>query len=546
MAAKKKNFAAPPAALVSTTPAADSAQAAVVDLGDDPFPESIDMTRWLGRGIDHWVWATVGQLRAFLAGGTQTRASVLTYGRQTMPTFFDFLFETKASWTPQTLDRRNVEQFVGWLKGRPDWSDNTKRNKYTHWKSVLVGLRRRKLISADPAMFPRNPFAGSHIGQRGERSLSPGERARLAEAIRLDIIALHQGTFVGSDRDGLTVYVLALGMRTGMNTTPMLELRRDCLGPHPFMPNMRLIRGFKRRGNSTSMKAIRTTRIDDSPMSVPMDGVALFEKVLERTQALLPEAAAYNRDRVWLYRVDQSARRHAGEVASLHDKSLGVGIANLVDRHGLLDDDGNRLRVNLSRLRKTMENRLWRLSNGDLFTVSLIMGHDPKVAEQSYLQVTADMRRNATIVGEALPDMYRAGPTEQSRRKVIPIRLEKTPVGSCKDSLFGDMAPKDGSNHCADFISCFSCRSYALVGSPKDLHRLFSFYWFLVAERTRIASRDWSDHYAWVLAQIDAFTLSNFDRRIVEDAKALARVEPHRFWKNYQMQAEAQQNANGY
>lgn len=546
MAFKKKNFAAPAAALVSTTPAANDTQAAVVDLGDDPFPDSIDMTHWLGQRIDDWVWATVGQLRAFLAGGTQTRASVATYGRQGMPTFFDFLLGTGASCTPKTLDRRHVEQFIAWLKAKPDWTDSTRRNRYTHWKSVLVGLRRRKLIAADPAMFPKGPFVGASGGQRGERSLSPGERARLAEAIRLDIIALHQGTFVGSDRDGLTVYVLALGLRTGMNTTPMLELRRDCLGPHPFMPNMRLIRSFKRRGNSTSMKAIRTTRVDESPMSVPMDGVALFEKVLERTLVLLPDSAAHNRNRVWLYRVDEGAKRHAGEVVSLHDKSLETGIAHLVDRHGLVADDGSRLRLNMSRLRKTMENRLWRLSNGDLFTVSLIMGHDPKVAEQSYLQVTADMRRNATIVGEALPDMYRSGPTAQSRRKVIPIHLEKTPVGSCKDSLFGDMAPKDGTNHCADFISCFSCRSYALVGSPKDLHRLFSFYWFLTAERTRIASREWADHYAWVLAQIDAFTLSNFDQRIVEDAKALARVEPHKFWKNYQMQAEAQQNANGH
>ena len=47
------------------------------------------------------------------------------------------------------------------------------------------------------------------------------------------------------------------------------------------------------------------------------------------------------------------------------------------------------------------------MSNGDLFTVAAIMGHDPKVADQSYLSVTDEMRSNAVFVGEALPDTYR-------------------------------------------------------------------------------------------------------------------------------------------
>jgi hypothetical protein len=59
----------------------------------------------------------------------------------------------------------------------------------------------------------------------------------------------------------------------------------------------------------------------------------------------------------------------------------------IVKRHALLADDGKTLRVTLGRLRKTMENRLWKLSNGDLLAVSAVMGHSPQVADNHYLRL---------------------------------------------------------------------------------------------------------------------------------------------------------------
>lgn len=547
MASRRKNFIAPEAISVTSKPGADHGSHASVHVGESLIHngETVDLSSWLGKGFDEWVWASVTQLKAFISGGAQTQASVFTYGRQGMPSFFEFIESTKATFTPATMTPRHVGQFVAWLKDRPNWSPVTKRNRYTFVKSMLMGMRRRQVVSLGIEAFPHNPFPQASSRKIGETPLSPGERSKLAEAIRLDVIALHHGAFSGTECDGLTVYLLALGLRTGMNTTPMLELQRNAVGPHPFIPNMRLIRGLKRRGNSISRKALRTTRVDQAPISVPMDGVALLEKVLERTQPLLADAGPRRRDHVWLYRVGSTTTRHAGQVRSLNSALLAKGITNLVDRHELVDDEGARLRLNLSRLRKTMENRLWRLSNGDLFTVSLIMGHDQKVADQSYLRVTDDMRQDATIVGEALPAIYRDGATAQTGRNVTPIHLDNTPVGSCKDTLFGDMAPKDGHNHCARFVSCFNCRSYALVGSSEDLYRLFSFYWFLTIEITRIASQNWKEHFAWILSQIDAFTASNFDPQLVNQEKLRAKAAPHKFWKNYQKQALEGLTSNG-
>ncbi len=327
-------------------------------------------------------------------------------------------------------------------------------------------------------------------------------------------------------------FALALALRTGLNTTPLLELRRDCLKPHPFMPRMRLLETFKRRGNATQVKSLRYTRTELTPTSIPMDGVALLEHLLKRNEPLAAVAPPELRDAVWLYQ--PQAMAHRGKLTRLTEPALKRNIRGFVQRHSLVGDDGKPLELTMSRLRKTMENRLWQLSHGDLFTVAAIMGHDPKVADQSYLAVTPEMRANATIVGEALPDVYRTADTEAERKspgnQATREDFERTPVGRCKDSLNGDRAPRDGT-HCMDFLSCFGCRSYAIVGSREDLHRLFSFYWFLDGERQSIRSGDWREHFASVMSQIDSFTLDKFDNALVREAKESARCEPLKFWR---------------
>ncbi|TCS33108.1 hypothetical protein EDC30_11849 [Paucimonas lemoignei] len=363
--------------------------------------------------------------------------------------------------------------------------------------------------------------------------LSPNERIRLAEALKKDLIAIHKKEFKGTEGEALIVHALFLAMRTGMNTTPMLELRRDCLKPHPFMPNMMLVESFKRRGNATQLKSLRYSREEHLPISIPMDGVGVLRKVLELTEAVVVEASKNHQKRLWLYRSKKNQDR--GVVTVLTMSYMTQGILGLINRHCLHGDDGQPLGLSLSRLRKTLENRLWVLSNGDLFTVAAIMGHTPKIADSNYLVCTNEMRENATLLGEALPEIHRTGNAgDTNGKKVIPLNLQNTPVGSCKDSINGDKAPKNG-DHCDNFFSCFSCRSYAIVGSSEDLHRLFSFYWFLDLERDRARTNEWRERFLHTMQLIDAFTVEKFDAAMVASAKEKARIHPIKFWQSYTM-----------
>ena len=525
----RKHFGAPAPVEVSTTaPTAMATDSLVIDLPKNPSGlRALDLTPWLGKGFDAWVWATAGQLRAFLASKGVTTTTVVSYWNVGMRTFFKYLEASGVSSDPQALEPSHILSYIGWIKDHHDWAYGGQKVRYDYTKSVLSVLVRRKIVPAHEDLFPANPFPGVNARNKGANPLSPTERLRLVQALRGDIIAIHKGQFTRPDSAAIVVYLLALAIRTGANPTPLLEASRDCLREHPFLPNMKLLEMFKRRGNATKLASLRYSKAENGSLMIPMDGVALLRKALLLSESLIAEAKAAHQDRVWLYRTEDA--RTSGTVTVLTSRTLASGVADLIARHDLKGDDGQPLHLNLSRLRKTKEMRLWDLSGGDLIATAALMGHDPKVADIHYLACTQQMRENATFVGEAMPDIYRTGAAVQ---KVIPILPGKSPTGRCKDPYQGDKAPKNGEP-CDDFFSCFTCKSYAVVGSPEDLHRLFSFYWFLEREMNQARTQDWREEFRNTMNLIDRFTADKFDAQVVADAKARAKVEPLKFWASY-------------
>lgn len=532
----KKTFAAPAPVVVATTPPfeplQDEGNPLVIALPENPSGQrTIDLTPWLNQGIDAWVYACAGQLRAFLNGKSVVVTTVSYYWSGGLRNFFNFLVATHGPSEPAHLEPHAIRRFLGWLSER-GWAYGTQRGVYTQTKSVLVALIRRQVIPAQEGLFPANPFPGSNSRLKGEAPLSSEERVRVAKALRDDLIRCHKRKFDGPDSHALVVHLLAVAIRCGANPTPLLEAKRDCLQDHPFMPTMKRLILFKRRGKGTKVVQLRYSTQTDDSVSVAIDGVALVKNALAYSEQLQAEAKPEHRDRLWLYR---AAGWMSGNVVPLTHAMLPIGIAALIARHDLRGDDGAPLRLNLSRLRKTVEMRLFDLSGGDLIATAALMGHDPKVADMHYLTCTQQMRENATFVGEALPDVYR---NVGDARKVTPILPDKTPAGRCKDPYQGDKAPKDGTA-CDDFFACFSCTSYAITGSPDDLHRLFSFYFFLEREMRRARTEDWQAEFRHTMLLIDRFTADKFNVDVVAAARDRARTEPILFWAAYTLSEAA-------
>lgn len=536
--ARAKDYKAKTPAITIDLAADSDASGAIVALPPNPRNHNIiDLRPWLGHGFDDWVWAAATVLKARLHSGNYSVASIVSFAANGMKVFLPYLTGNQGGIVPSRpsdMTATDVVRYIAWLRLKyPNGS--TAKNYYSAFKSVLVGLMDYGFIDqSHDVLLPANPFPMNGATTRGETPLSQSEMERLAAALKLDLIAIHHGGFSGLDSEALVVLMLIVGMRSGINTTPLLEMKRDCLGPHPFMPNLMLVRTFKRRGKGAQLTSLRQTHIHDLAASIPMDGVAVLKMVLGMTQNLVAEAPDGIKDCVWLYRSSQRGDLK-GQTLCLNMGRVHENTKAIVHRHGLFADDGSVLRVTLGRLRKTMENRLWKLSDGDLLAVSAVMGHSPQVADSHYLHLDERTKaEGAKFIGEALPGKLRG-------HDLVP-----TPTGSCKDSLQGALAPKDGSTHCAEFTHCLGCPSYAIVGTVKDLHRLFSFQRFLMSEVGYYATDEWSEwrlHHQDLIARIDQIAYDNFIPEMVAQAKALAEKNPHSFWAIRMRQSQLSREA---
>ncbi|QHB28160.1 glyoxylate carboligase [Pseudomonas monteilii] len=496
----------------------------IIDLPINPRNHrQIDHSRYMGFGFDSWAVQSIFVIRALLQGGNFSVSTLIGYSVNGLRFFISFLRSSNLKAfpaAPNNLTKRHLECFISWLKLKyPNGS--TAKNYYTSFKSLVIALADYGFIEFDlNDLLPSGVFPNSAERTKDASPLSMGEMQRLLSALKVDLIAIHKDQFLGNGAEAMTVMLLIIAARSGINTTPLLEMSRDAMMPHPFVPNLRVINTVKRRGKGAQIKVIRQNNLIDKYNAIPLDGVAVLNKALEISEPLVALASTEISSCVWLYRSGQ--RGGENKVVTLRAGAVYISTKNICERHGLKSDKGERLHVTLSRLRKTMESRLWKLSGGDILEVSSVMGHSPAVADNHYLKMNDEIKmEGAAFVGECFTDKLRG------------ISITPTPPGGCKDTLYGAKAPKDGISHCEEFIHCLGCPSYAIVGALDDLYRLFSYQYFLQVELDYFIAEEWE---GWRKRQrayielVDEFTSRKFDSALVGQAKAKAQVSPHPFW----------------
>lgn len=496
---------------------------------------NFDFAPWYDAGIDTITYVCQRQIERFLKGqeGALSVATVVGYCTSGLRCFLDFcLLQAMALERELTLNDVNrslIDGFLGNLAGQT-LSTTGRKNYYTKTKAVLHALGRRGILplvaSGDDATFPRNPFPNVQRKGKSEKALSKRERQEFAAALRQAIkpIWINDTSPTG---DLLARALLVVALHTGRNATPLLEMGRNCLRPHPKDDTVFLVL-WKRRGYNTSKVAIRaeskTERVLEAMPSVRVNVERLIRRVMALTEPLDSEAPIELKGRVWLYR--SRAHGEAGQVTSLSTSTLEAGTTRLVAEYGLKDSDGNPLRINIARLRKTFANRIFELTDGDLATTSAALGNTPRVADQNYLAPSEDARPNWRFMGELL--------VEELLTATIGATYKENPLGRCADPENGQYAPKREGATCMNFMNCVRCKHYAVT--TEDLYKLFSFYFRIFSERSRMDKRRWAREFAHIPRLIDDYIIAEGLRRGtfkyagVEAAKERARVEPHPFW----------------
>ncbi|KGV21291.1 hypothetical protein [Burkholderia pseudomallei] len=169
---------------------------------------------------------------------------------------------------------------------------------------------------------------------------------------------------------------------------------------------------------------------------------------------------------------------------------------------------------------------MFELLDGDLAATAAAAGNSPSVVDRSYLEPGEEASKNWRFMGMTLVNELLTGTLGAT---------EKTPVARCSNTSHGEYAQKQDRSVCMSFLNCLRCRNLVVTGD--DLYRLFSFYWRILKERTRMDVKRWRRQLAHIVRLIEQDVIEQglrrkvFTRAMVDYERERARVDPHPFWK---------------
>ncbi|HHT0344205.1 TPA: hypothetical protein ACTW5G_005440 [Klebsiella variicola subsp. variicola] len=495
---------------------------------------SFDFSPWYGVGIDDITGEWQRQIERFLAGmdNQVSTTTVVNYCYIAGRNFLDFMAlssqSSKKEITLLDIDRNTINGFLHFLYQR-NISTLSQRAIYSACRSVLkaIGLRGKIKITLrgkpDLLTFPINPFPGSNRRARGESPLPQHQRLAFSIALREATKPL-MSLQIAPGPDLLSYVLLSIALHTGRNTTPLLELSCNCLIPHPRQGLM-FLQLNKRRGHFEDKVVIRENTISDEETwpAINFSMAQLIQKVIELTAPLREKAPSHLKTLLWLYRVP--AGPTTGQLTTLTSSVILHHTNKLIKEARLVDDNGNQLRLNISRLRKTFINRIYEVLDGDIISTVAAAGNSPQVTEKNYLRSTEQSRLNWKKMGIVLTSEL---------LNTNPDNLEQTPTGHCRNRKSGEYAPTTPGAQCFSFLNCLRCRHY--VVTTDDLYRVFSFYWRVLYEHNRVSKRCWKRFYAFIPRLIERNVVTPglqnhiFRQADIDLARESAKHSPHPFW----------------
>lgn len=485
--------------------------------GNASSARNLEFGRFYGKGFDPIVSACQQTTQILVdqslasEGSTLALSTIEGYFRNGLAYFSKFL---EIVYCPSVLKRdleleditsSLIESYIVYLKGAYP-NGTTAKNKYSLLKSVLIAAQRNGWIETFD--WPRNPFPDSNRKVKGETPYSEAEHRRLIEALKSETLAILK-TDRALNSYETVICLLQIAVLSGANPTPLLEMTTDAIKPHPLKENRRLLVLYKRRGNATHIQDIRGST-SELVVSTTLPHAETVVNHLIKVGAEGREVL--NTDKTFVYY--SSAR---GEFKTLSQGYVTQITTSFTEKYDLKDDSGNPLTVNVSRVRKSFLNRIYKQTGGDLLATAMAGNHSLKVSDSHYMEAGVE--------------------TEKQFHKLAEIRATEltsdvaTPVAHCKKPA---QVKPDAKGRCYDWIECLICPSMVLTGD--DLHRLFSFYWLVVRERDHLEPKVWKRHFGHIVRIVDQDIIPDLIAKKIKTAdeiealKEEARVNPHPAW----------------
>lgn len=507
--------------VVVTTPVLNSGipENKVVSFGENAQgTRNYDFTKHYGQGFNTITYTAQQTIEIMLSETVVEASTISSYCNSGFKYFADYLtIYAEVMGRELVLSDITIELIENYIQHlKTHYPNRTSAKQYYSFaKAILVKMQGMGWLERFD--FPRNPFPNSNRKKKGQTAFSKAERKRLAHALKVDVnnILATKEPLNGYE---LTIFLLAIALRSGMNTTPLLEMTTDSIKAHPLKENRKLLVLYKRRGNATHIQNLRHSTNVENVQTVLADVAVMVQHIIDMNQSLRAESGT---DLVFSYRdLRGSGSSKKAKITTITNATLNMHVKKWVEEKDLKNDNGDPLQVNISRFRKTFENRIWELSGGDPFVTAALANHTVKVSQAHYLEAPKEAEKNFNYMGKVR--------TEELLSNVEVIE-NNTPVSKCSD--IPNRTDKNGNKiYCTDFLSCVRCRN--MVVTKDDLHRLFSFYWLIVYEREQIGAKRWSKYFAHIVRIIDRDIAPQFDADYVATIKAEAQAKPHPAWKH--------------
>ena len=453
--------------------------------------------------------------------------------------FVDFKYKEKQGYAITSISqitRETIDEILIWLRNKPAKTETGKlstlgaRKYYSSIKTLLNYFVKQGRLSSE--IFPHSPFVNVNRSGKGTEAYSKSEFSKLIRFLWSRINSIRNDNFKGSYNQKLATYALMIAAKTGRNTSSILNMQTDCIHPHPLSPDTHvLLTTFKKRGMNTSVQAMRNSYKLENVCSIHKDVSYLINEVLDLTA---PLRTSEEKNALFISKSKQGIRR-------LSEMNFWKAVQTLYNKADLKDDKGQELKFQIKRMRKTFGNRIWRLTGGDPVKTAKIMGNSTPVLNTHYLDISPEMIRNhkylghvinQTLLGEKVNEKFKVSLSSAVKIDIdsvnrILIGDFNTGVGRCSEPYTGKYSPNNNTA-CTRFLACFKCPNQVVLES--DLHRLFSFYWLLIKERSFIGRKKWKHTYSWVIRVIEKEIEPMFCSELISEIKSNAKEQPHPMW----------------
>jgi hypothetical protein len=308
-----------------------------------------------------------------------------------------------------------------------------------------------------------------------------------------------------------------LSLETGMEIECCKALTTDCL-QNPGTGTIE-IAYVKRRARGAEHKHIR---VRDGGIGTPGGLVRKLIEATAFTRQFVPSKS------LWLYYYTGRKQLRAGLE---HQQEL---VARWIRGHGLADENGEPLRLVLSRLRKT-HKALWYLKT-EGHMARFAVGHTPEIAARHYADIPSLRPLHEATVAEAFSEVAAAaGPiilapaNEDSWRQKSDVASERRDdrdgilrgeqdvwLAACSgfdNSPFGE----PGAPCPQPFWGCLECRNAVIT--TRKLPAIIAFLRFIEEQRAGLSAADWAMKFGRAHARIAGQVLPAFSESTIAEAR---------------------------